>query len=129
MILHKIYYNIFYCFFNLLGKWTFFHIYWCKSASNEIKRLFQLKEKVISQVLSVENISKSYYDLSFLKLLTLSKYDIQKLDFIYVNLLNSKDKMALLRDFVYKSDREIFKKFSHSMDKESILDYFVEFEK
>jgi len=53
---------------------------------------------------------------------------LQKLNFIYGNVLLQNEKMALLRNYIFNSDKKIFKRFKHSIEKNEFLDYFVDFD-
>jgi len=125
---HYFYLHFLKNFLLFLGKWTLFKIYWCKSSKNEIKRIFRLKEDIISHVLSVESISKSYFDLSLMKLFMLTKTEKEKIDYIYGNILLEKEKMEILRQCIYKNNKNIIRKLNLSMEKSEILDNLVDFD-
>jgi hypothetical protein len=101
-------------------------MYWCSSSKKEAKRIFDLKEMIISNVLSVENISKSYFDLSFIKLFIFKKSELKKLDYLYENILKDRENIYILRNYLYNSNKTIFDKINNFGDKNKILDSFLE---
>jgi len=92
-----------------------------------MKRIFNLKEKIISHVLSVENLTKSYYDVGFMKLFIFKKNQFKKLDYLYGKILNEKDKTSILRNYVFNSQNAVLDVFDHLEHRNEILRYFLDY--
>lgn len=87
--------------------------------------MFILKEKILSQVLTVENLSKNHFDLSLIKILFFNKSTLSKFDYLYGTILQENDKIKNLRDYSYFSSARIWEYITNLSSYDELLNYFM----
>ncbi len=78
-----------------------------------MKKIFNLKENIICHVLIVDNLTKSYYDISSMKLFVFKKIKLKKLYYLFGEFLKEKEKTNILRNYVFNSDNAILDVFDN----------------
>ena len=90
---------------------SLFKDYWCGRKNNRFTKILKIKEKIISESISIENISKITFDVKLLKSLILNKELENKFENIYQLLLIDNHQINEIRNFVYFRNAKDFHNF------------------
>ena len=107
----------------LYSKKDLFKGFWFKCHNPESNKIFKYKKKLIDKILSVETLSKVYYDVEILKILNYSQEDLKYIEDIHNNLFCDSENFQVLRNHLiknnYNSDSTIFSIISSMSDKDA----------
>jgi hypothetical protein len=84
------------------------------------------KENILSDVLSVENLSRLYFEFNFTKLLLFDSIEIKGIKDIYSDILNDRYLIKSLRKVIYERfDATFYLKRLNNMDTKEKIDLFL----
>ena len=83
-----------------------------------------MKEKIISHILSVETLSKLYFEFNIYKLFYFKNDHSQRVKKLYKSILSDNSKIYSLRDYLYYSGEFRIEEDFHSLEINEKIDYF-----
>lgn len=103
-----------------------FKTFWCEGKNHSLKKLFNTKEMIFAEVLSVENISRLYFEFYFIKMLIFDSNENKKIQDIYTNILSENVNIKSLRKVIYEKENQNISLMKWMrLENEEKIDFFL----